>query len=181
MNSNKRRYRIENLIKPIFDELALLLTTPLICLLFHQQKFYFKYLPWVILVVALLKILIYLFQLLERIENYGESKVYNFRQFIFNSFSVVFLVNVSFSIDYFCINHFHENSFHGLSQPTNDFTIFLELFYFSVVTFATVGYGDIYPIILSVRILVVFEIFTAFSLVVFILANFDKIRDSSSR
>ena len=50
-----------------------------------------------------------------------------------------------------------------------------EFFYFSVVTFAAIGYGDIVPLTYPARILVIMEIAQSFVLIVFGLSNINNI------
>jgi hypothetical protein len=62
-----------------------------------------------------------------------------------------------------------ELPFAGLTQQTSPV---LDLLYFSIVTLATVGYGDIYPKTGVARMLVASEIIAGFSLLVLLLTAF---------
>ena len=51
-----------------------------------------------------------------------------------------------------------------------------DLFYFSLVTFASIGYGDIFPTTTLAKILVMMEVGQSFVLVVFGLSNINNIQ-----
>lgn len=83
---------------------------------------------------------------------------------------------LSFATDYTCLYQFEYSTFEGV--PVNSDTYIFNLFhfiYFSVITFSTVGYGDIAPVSEVARFLVILEIFLSFFIVVFALANIKKI------
>lgn len=54
------------------------------------------------------------------------------------------LANISFTVLYFWLDHEHQ--FSGLPKYEHEWEHFLYLFYFSVQTFTTVGYGNVAPI-----------------------------------
>ena len=67
------------------------------------------------------------------------------------------------------IPFFLETLFFSSKKEVPDFI------YFSITTFATVGYGDIIPVSSIAKILVTLEIFLSFLIIVFALANINKI------
>ena len=82
----------------------------------------------------------------------------------------------SFATDYTCLYQFDHSTFSGV--PTYSSTYIYNLYhfiYFSVITFSTVGYGDIAPVSEAARFVVMLEIFLSFFIVVFALANIKKI------
>ncbi len=66
--------------------------------------------------------------------------------------------------------------FHGVSSGWGED---LKLLYFSVVTIATVGYGDIYPVTALARFAVASQILAGFSLFVLLLTAFTFVPDES--
>ena len=83
---------------------------------------------------------------------------------------------LSFATDYTCLYQFEHSTFEGV--PANSDTYIYNLYhfiYFSVITFSTVGYGDITPISDVARFVVMLEIFLSFFIIVFALANIKKI------
>ncbi len=73
-----------------------------------------------------------------------------------------FVVIYAFASLYFCIEILLPNSFFGISQWDKFFVDVFEFIYFSVVTFATVGFGDIYPVSLLAKFAVCLEILVTF-------------------
>lgn len=50
-----------------------------------------------------------------------------------------------------------------------------DFLYFSVVTFATIGYGDIVPMVAEAKLLVLFEISSSFIMITFVISNISRI------
>ncbi len=88
---------------------------------------------------------------------------------------IIGLLVVSFASDYFCLNTCLPEAFKETSGVLTLPETAFNFLYFSLVTFATIGYGDIVPMILKAKLLVMFEIITSFVMIVFVISNFDKI------
>tara|TARA_R110000868_G_scaffold56674_1_gene175305 strand:+ start:1913 stop:2467 length:555 start_codon:yes stop_codon:yes gene_type:complete len=90
--------------------------------------------------------------------------------------AIVFISIFSFATDYTCLYQFDHTTFEGIAVHSNSYIFNLyHFFYFSVITFSTVGYGDITPVSEVARFVVMLEIFLSFLLIVFALANIKKI------
>tara|TARA_R110000850_G_scaffold172246_2_gene297486 strand:- start:134 stop:424 length:291 start_codon:yes stop_codon:yes gene_type:complete len=87
------------------------------------------------------------------------------------------MIIFSFAADYTCLNSADDTAFKGLSASANLGYIghLFELTYFSVVTFASVGYGDIAPISIPARLISAIEIGQSFVMVIFGLSNINNI------
>lgn len=92
-------------------------------------------------------------------------------------FDLIIIISVfSFATDYACLFQFNNSTFVGVPDYSNSYLYNLyHFFYFSVITFSTVGYGDIIPTSDVARFVVMLEIFLSFFLIVFALANIKKI------
>jgi voltage-gated potassium channel Kch len=91
---------------------------------------------------------------------------------------LVFLIIFSFATDFTCLSAANTDSFQGRNIIVNDEGLsesLFKYFYFSIVTFASVGYGDIVPITIFSRLLVILEIIQSFVLIVFGLSNINHI------
>ncbi len=72
-------------------------------------------------------------------------------------FVSVFHVIHLFALAYIVIYWFDTNSFYGLSFTTA-FEMYVDFLYFSVMTFSTVGYGDIHPRSVVAKLVVIIEV-----------------------
>lgn len=92
-------------------------------------------------------------------------------------FGLIVIISIfSFATDYTCLYQFDHTTFEGIAVHSNSYIFNLyHFFYFSVITFSTVGYGDITPVSEVARFVVMLEIFLSFLLIVFALANIKKI------
>ena len=82
----------------------------------------------------------------------------------------------SFATDYTCLYLFDHSTFEGVPAISESYTYNLVHFiYFSVITFSTVGYGDITPVSGVVKFVVILEIYLSFFMIIFALANIKKI------
>lgn len=92
-------------------------------------------------------------------------------------FGLILIISIfSFATDYTCLFQFSQTTFEGVPDYSNSYIYNLyHFFYFSVITFSTVGYGDITPVSEIAKFVVMLEIFLSFFLIVFALANIKKI------
>ncbi|WP_420592593.1 ion channel [Robiginitalea biformata] len=90
---------------------------------------------------------------------------------------LIILIVFSFAIDYTVLHlidsaHFKINN----SSGSNGLLAFFNMSYFSLITFSSVGYGDIVPITVTAKTLVVLEVALRFFVLVFGIANVNRIR-----
>ena len=92
-------------------------------------------------------------------------------------FGLILTISIfSFATDFTCLFQFSNAAFDGVPDYSNSYIYNLyHFFYFSVITFSTVGYGDITPVSEIAKFVVMLEIFLSFFLIVFALANIKKI------
>ena len=118
------------------------------------------------------KVSYFLLFTLNRLEKHLQHKAFSFYRCLASFAAIVILLILSFSLDYLCLTDCNAYAFKGIHVGTSLLYRFLEFNYFSVVTFATIGFGDIAPVSLGAKILVTLEIASSFFMVVFILSNF---------
>lgn len=126
---------------------------------------------------SIFKISFYIIFSFEHLLKSLKKETFTKTKFLFIMFWILLLVQISFACDYFCLSYLDHNAFHGLDFSINYFFQFFNLLYYSVVTFATVGYGDIFPISLPAKGLVMFEVLSYIFFILILLANFMTIRD----
>lgn len=90
------------------------------------------------------------------------------------------MIIFSYAADFTCLVAANTSSFLGIKsfEDLNYFEYLFEAFYFSIVTFAAIGYGDIEPVTTPAKILVIMEIGQSFVLVIFGLSNINNIHTS---
>lgn len=89
---------------------------------------------------------------------------------------IIFIIIFSFATDYTCLYQFNQTTFEGISTFSNTYLHNLyQFFYFSIITFSTVGFGDITPISDVAKFVIMLEIFLSFFIIVFALTNIKKI------
>ena len=91
---------------------------------------------------------------------------------------IIGLMIFSFAADYYCLQSCLPGAFSGLKSTLGLAETAFDFIYFSVVTFATIGFGDITPVLMKAKLLVIFEIATSFIMIFFVISNFDKIHTS---
>ncbi|WP_339887182.1 ion channel [uncultured Flavobacterium sp.] len=89
---------------------------------------------------------------------------------------IIVIIVFSFATDYTCLYQFDHAAFEGIPDFSNTYLYNLyHFFYFSVITFSTVGFGDITPVSDVAKFVIMLEIFLSFFIIVFALTNIKKI------
>ncbi|WP_420575439.1 potassium channel family protein [Ekhidna sp.] len=129
---------------------------------------------YVVLLFAMVKALFFTFFTIKQIKR-SIFQCYSLYRLIWIFGLLVSLIIFSFASDFVCLSGFDKNAFAGIEQSgfLNDF---FEYFYFSTVTFASIGYGDIVPVSGLARVLVIMEIGQSFILIVFGLSNINNMQ-----
>lgn len=95
---------------------------------------------------------------------------------ILSVFGTLMIITIfSFALDYTCIYHANQETFTGFEESNSYISNLFDFSYFSVITFSTVGYGDMAPISSSAKLLVIMEILLSFLILFFALTNINKI------
>ena len=90
-------------------------------------------------------------------------------------------ITLSYAIDFYCLYCIDSSSLSGIEAGLHGFELFFECFYFSVLNFSFFGYGDITPAHVPGKIVMLLEVVTAFSTVIFLLSDFVSIREDMRR
>lgn len=135
-----------------------------------------SWVPYLVVLFALIKTIYFTFFTFKQV-NKSIRQCHSFGQLLWIFGLLVLLIIFSYAADYSCIAAANTGSFQGFNTSDNmGYLSFLfEFFYFSVVTFAAIGYGDIVPLTYPARILVIMEIAQSFVLIVFGLSNINNI------
>tara|TARA_R110002050_G_scaffold290233_1_gene443637 strand:+ start:4815 stop:5363 length:549 start_codon:yes stop_codon:yes gene_type:complete len=106
---------------------------------------------------------------------------HNVNHILLFSIIIIFFINISFTLDYMCVSKIYINSFSGFNPNQPFFLKFFDLLYFSIVTFTSVGYGDIFPFGKAVKFLTILEMTTAFITIVFIISRYTKSNERNEK
>ena len=87
-------------------------------------------------------------------------------------------VTFSFAVDFYCLQQLDRESFSGIAPELHGFELMFECFYFSVLNFSFFGYGDITPAHIPAKLVMLMEVITAFSTVIFLLSDFVSMKES---
>lgn len=81
---------------------------------------------------------------------------------------------ISFAVDYYCLMSCMPNAFLLTQEISDPLVMGFDFLYFSIVTFATIGYGDIFPMIAEAKLLVLFEILSSFIMITFVISTIGR-------
>jgi hypothetical protein len=90
-------------------------------------------------------------------------------------------VTASYAVDYYCLHRIDPESFSGIDPSLNGIALMFECMYFSILNFSFFGYGDITPMHVPAKIVLLMEVVAAFSTVIFLLSDFISIKESMQR
>lgn len=134
-----------------------------------------SWVPYLVIFLALVKTVYFTFFNFKQV-NKSIKQCHSFGQLLWIFGLLVIVIVFSYAADFTCLIAADRSSFQiNEVKVIDDFSYLFEFFYFSIVTFAAIGYGDIVPITTPAKILVVMEITQSFVLIVFGLSNINNI------
>jgi hypothetical protein len=90
-------------------------------------------------------------------------------------------ITLSYAIDFYCLYNIDPTSLRGIEPELTGGALMFECFYFSVLNFSFFGYGDITPAHIPGKVVMLLEVVTAFSTVIFLLSDFVSMKESMRR
>ena len=87
-------------------------------------------------------------------------------------------ITLSYAIDFYCLYQIDPKNLSGIDPAIGGAALMFECFYFSVLNFSFFGYGDIIPASVPGKIVMLLEVVTAFSTVIFLLSDFVSMKES---
>jgi len=90
-------------------------------------------------------------------------------------------ITLSYAVDFYCLYQIDRSSLSGIDPALRGAALFFECFYFSVLNFSFFGYGDITPTNVPAKVVMLLEVVTAFSTVIFLLSDFVCMKESMRR
>lgn len=90
-------------------------------------------------------------------------------------------ITISYAMDFYCLVRIDPESLNGVDPELRGAELMFECFYFSVLNFSFFGYGDITPAHVPGKVVMLLEVVTAFSTVIFLLSDFVSMKESMRR
>lgn len=90
-------------------------------------------------------------------------------------------VTLSYAIDFACLFRLNSANIDGIEEGLRGPSLFFECLYFSILNFSFFGYGDILPATVPAKLVMLLEVVTAFTTVIFLISDFVSMKDSMKR
>jgi hypothetical protein len=135
------------------------------------------WLVWTVVVFACLKTSYYFGESLWHLVSAAASDLAYHRFLTLMAYNMT-EVTLSFAIDFFCLQHLDSASFSGLNVELGNALLLFDCFYFSVLNFSFFGYGDIIPATVPAKMVMLMEVITAFTTVIFLISDFVSMKES---
>jgi len=177
----KKEHKMRN-VKTILSDASLFLLIPILMLIEFKYISFFSAveIKFIIIGLAVFKLLFYIiftFELIARLN----KKVFNLRLYLLLMLLTLIILQLNFALDYTLLWSIDKGSFSNINLSNSFFVVFLNMIYYSVVIFSTVGFGDIVPISLASRGLVTVEILTSMIFLIGIITNYNNIKEELKR
>lgn len=174
-NTSKNTGFYEQLFKKVLLTASVVTALSLSYALWANENPDSLFLPLLIVVLALVKtVFIVRLTFIQLSKIIGESHQLTH---VLTLFAVlIVLIILSFSADYQALYVLNSENFKSATSLNGSFFMqFFEFMYFSLITFSSVGFGDIIPVSVSGKIIVILEILLSFFVLVFGIANINRI------
>lgn len=90
----------------------------------------------------------------------------------------IFVIIISFAIDYFCLIEIDPTCLKGINLHTSLPEKFFDCFYFSLLNFSFFGYGDIMPATIPSKTILMIETLISYLSIIIVLSDFVSLKDS---
>jgi hypothetical protein len=90
-------------------------------------------------------------------------------------------VTFSYALDFYCLQRLDPANLEGINAGLPLPHLLFECFYFSVLNFSFFGYGDILPRSVPAKLVMLLEVVTAFTTVIFLISDFVSMKESMRR
>jgi hypothetical protein len=138
------------------------------------------WLTWLVVIWAVLKTAYYFGESLWHLVQATASDLAYHRFLLLMSYNMA-EVTISFAIDFYCLHQLNPANFSGIHESLTGTSLMFECLYFSILNFSFFGYGDITPATVPAKVVMLLEVVTAFTTVIFLISDFVSMKDSMKR
>ena len=138
------------------------------------------FLTWTVVVWAAIKTVYYFGESLWHLIQATASDLPYHRFLLLMAYNMA-EVTLSYAIDFYCLLQLNRANFTGIQEQLSGGTLMFECLYFSILNFSFFGYGDITPATVPAKMVMLLEVVTAFTTVIFLISDFVSMKDSMKR
>ena len=161
----------------IFKYLVIILIGALIFYLDNREFFEPQYTTWLVLLLAFIKLSLLFYNSYKKIIYASLTNIAFHKFLIFMLINVAVLI-ISFAVDFLCLYEINPSNFEGLPDNLTLGELLFEFIYFSMLGFNNLGFYDVIPKSLASKALVIMEIISYFSTIIFVLSDFISLKES---
>ncbi len=165
------------MLKYVLQPLVVILVGAIIFLLDYYEKISPDFNEVVLFLLCLCKSAYFIYVTFSRIKKSLETEFFYHEFFSFIIYNVLLII-LSYAADFYCLYRIDGLAFHGMGEEKTIAGEFIAFIYFSIATFTTVGFGDIFPVSTSARIFVSTEVLLSFFFNILIISNVIHLRES---
>ncbi len=120
-------------------------------------------------------LLAYFQELKEEVSRFSKTNL--LEKFLIRFFTTFMILSIGYAFMYYGLYKLDPGSFVSIAEQTGaaSFGSLADFIYYSGITIATVGYGDIYPVHNFARLMVIVEVMSSALLVIFLISSFTSI------
>lgn len=165
-----------DLLRPILLFSGIVLLSLLLLLFVQQESGSIELEETMVVVFSLLKTVFFVFEMFRHIARTADHDISQQRIFaMIGIYALLFVV--SFGFDHWALLEVDPTAIAGVALGGDFIARLSDMLYYSISTFTTAGFGDLYPVTRTARLLASAELMLSFFLTVLVIANFAGLRE----
>lgn len=167
---------MRDLLRPILLFGSIVLLSVLLLLFVRHEVGSIEVLEFTVVTFSLSKTVFFVFEMFRHIARTSDREIGLQRIFaMIGIYAMLFVV--SFAFDHWALLEVDPNAIEGVALGGDFFHRMADMLYYSISTFTTAGFGDLFPVSRTARLLASSELMLSFFLTVLVIANFSNLRD----
>lgn len=167
---------MRDLFRPILLFGSIVLLSLLLLLFVRHEVGSIDILEVLVVVFSLSKAVFFVFEMFRHIARTSDHDIG--QKHIFGMVGIyALLFVVSFAFDHWALLEVDPQSISGVALGGDFMRRMADMLYYSISTFTTAGFGDLFPVSRTARLLASAELMLSFFLTVLVIANFSNLRE----